>query len=319
MVAPARHLTLATLAACALAAAPLSANAAQRLDGARQVRVTGLSGSIQNPCWSPDGDRLALTLWPDRYNEGLATVHVVARGGGAPTRISDPDGTSVNLPGSCWDRASDRITFSAEVGGPDAVWAAGPDGSRRSRIFGRDGFVSIEPSWSPDGRQVVFESSVYDADGAGSIWIVNADGSGLRRLARGGDDRQPNWSPAGDRIVFQRLRNDQWDLWTVRPDGTGLRNVTRTRRLGETDVSWSPSGRYLVYSGDGEEIDVASLFAIPAAGGEPVQVTRTRGWYDGAPAWSPDGATIAFEARAGEPDGSRGTRIYTVRAPAGLR
>jgi TolB protein len=162
---------------------------------------------------------------------------------------------------------------------------------------------------------VVFESSVYDAEGPGTIWVVNADGAGLRQLTRGADDRQPNWSPAGDRIVFQRTRSGAQDLYTIRPDGTGLRNVTKTRRLSETDASWSPSGRKIVFSGDGPEIDVAALYAIPAAGGKRVRVTRTRGWYDGAPAWSPDGKSIAFEARRGEPDGSSGTRIYVVKAP----
>lgn len=310
-----------TLAASLVAAAlmPATADAARRLDGARAVSITGLRGSLQNPCWSPDGSRLAVTLWPRRYNEGLASVHVVKRSGGAPlAQISQPGTTSVNLPGSCWDRTSDRITFSAEVDGPDAVFAATSSGAGRVRIFGRDGFVSIEPSWSPDGKFLVFESSVYDAEGPGSIWIVGADGTGLRQLTRGANDKQPNWSPAGDRIVFQRLRRGREDLYTVRPDGSGLRNITRSTRRSETDVSWSPTGRFLVFSGDGPDVDVAALYAIPAGGGKRVRVTRTEDWYDGAPSWSPDGKTIAFEARAGEPDGSRGTRIFTVKAPAGM-
>ena len=87
------------------------------------------------------------------------------------------------------------------------MFAAGPGGDRRARIFGREGLVSIEPSWSPDGSRVVFESSVYDAEGPGMIWAVGGDGSGLRQLTRGADDRQPNWSPAGDGIVFQRTRS----------------------------------------------------------------------------------------------------------------
>ena len=237
-------LVLGVAGVCAASATAVAEGAtARRLDGARLVRISGLSGSIQNPCWSPDGGRLAITLWPRQYNEGTASVHVVPRTGGAPlAQVSDSGATSVNLPGTCWDRASDLITFSAEADAPDAVFAAGPAGDRRARIFGREGLVSIEPSWSPDGSRVVFESSVYDAEGAGTIWIVGADGSGLRQLTRGADDRQPNWSPAGDRIVFQRTRSGYQDLYTIRPDGSGLRNVTKTRRLSETDASWSPSG-----------------------------------------------------------------------------
>jgi TolB protein len=297
-----------------------AADAAVRLDNARLVPITGLRGSLQNPCFSPNGSQLAITLWPRRYNEGIASVRVVRRTGGPPlARISAPRSTSVNMPGTCWNAARNEIAFSAETDKPDAVFAAGPTGLNRRPIFGADRTVSIEPTWSPDGRFLTYESSIFDAEGPGSIWVVAAEGTGAHRIATGGNDRQPNWSPKGDRIVFQRLSRGQWDLYTVRPDGTGLRNVTRTHAFDETDVSWSPSGRYLVFSAGGPGIDIAQLYVIPSTGGRRVRVTHTDGWYDGAPAWSPDGRTIAFESRIGEPDESSGTRIRTIRAPRGMR
>ena len=146
---------------------------------------------------------------------------------------------------------------------------------------------------------------------------MRLDGSGLTRLTCGHDDGQPNWSPAGDRIVFQRDRgNETFDLFTIDPEGRAGRNVTRTRRASETDVSWSPDGRRLVYSGGGPGVDVASLFVVGADGTGRRRVTRARGFYDGAPTWSPDGGTMVFESRRGEPDGSPGTRLWRVAAPA---
>jgi TolB protein len=297
-------------------AAAGDAEAQSRADGASLIPIAGMAGSLQNPCFSPDSRQIALTRWPTRYNEGAASVHVADPATGAVlARVSPEEGTAVNLPGSCWNAATNRIVFSLETDDPDWPHAAAPDGTGLQRLVALEGRVAIEPSFSPDGQRVVFEVSPFDAEGDGSIYLANVDGTGLRRLTRNADDRQPNWSPTGDRIVFQRLKGEVWDGYTVRPDGTGLRNVTKTRRWSETDIAWSPDGRRIVYSTDEYSGQIASLATVSRNGGRRARLTRSRGWYDGAPTWSPDGATIAFEARRGEPDGSAGTRLYRIAAP----
>jgi TolB protein len=302
----------------ALAAAhPASA---ARPDGAALLPIKGLQGSLQNPCFSPDSRQLAITQWVSGYNAGeQAFVHVVERSTARlAARLGEPGTTSVNMPGTCWNGPTGRIAYSADVG-PDQVFTALPDGSGVRQVTSGTENGAIEPTFSPDGSKLVFESHRYDSDDPGRLWIVNADGTGLRQLTQGPDDRQPVWSPAGDRIVFQRQQGGQWDLWTIAPDGTAPFNVTRTRGLDETDASWSPSGTWLVYSSDGRNVDLASLFTIGADGKGRQRLTRGKRTYDGAPSWSPDGATIAFESRPGEPDGSAGTRIFLIPAPAGRR
>jgi TolB protein len=306
------------LAAAALGAAAAGASAQPapaRADGAALIPVSGLAGSLQNPCFSPDSARLALTRWPRRYNEGLASVHVAELASGTVlARVSPEGATGVNLPGTCWNAATDRIVFSLERDAPDWPFSASPDGQGLKQLVSLPGRVAIEPSFAPDGLRIAFEVSRCDADGNGSIYVANVDGTGVRRLTRRADDRQPNWSPTGDRIVFQRRRGEVWDAWTVRPDGTGLRNVTRTPRSSETDIAWAPDGRRIVFSTDQYEGQIAALAVMSASGGRRTRLTRAAGWYDGAPSWSPDGTTIAFEARRGEPDGSRGTRLYRIAA-----
>jgi TolB protein len=306
------------LAAAALGAAAAGASAQPapaRADGAALIPVSGLAGSLQNPCFSPDSARLALTRWPRRYNEGLASVHVAELASGTVlARVSPEGATGVNLPGTCWNAATDRIVFSLERDAPDWPFSASPDGQGLKQLVSLPGRVAIEPSFAPDGLRIAFEVSRCDADGNGSIYVANVDGTGVRRLTRRADDRQPNWSPTGDRIVFQRRRGEVWDAWTVRPDGTGLRNVTRTPRSSETDIAWAPDGRRIVFSTDQYEGQIAALAVMSASGGGRTRLTRAAGWYDGAPSWSPDGTTIAFEARRGEPDGSRGTRLYRIAA-----
>lgn len=307
---------LVAAALCASASSGSAQPGSVRADGAARIPVSGLTGSLQNPCFSPDSTRIALTRWPRRYNEGLASVHVAELGSGSVlARVSPEGATGVNLPGTCWNAATDRIVFSLERDAPDWPFSASPDGQGLLRLVSLPGRVAIEPSFAPDGRRIAFEVSTYDAEGNGSIYVANADGTEVRRLTRRSDDRQPNWSPTGDRIVFQRRRGESWDAWTIRPDGTGLRNVTRTRRVSETDISWAPDGRRIVFSSDEHDGQIAALVVMNANGGGRVRVTRSAGWYDGAPSWSPDGTTIAFEARRGEPDGSRGTRLYRIAAP----
>ena len=205
---PAFAVLCAILAVQGIAAGNAVAGAA-RSDGAERIPVTGVRGSLQNPCWSPTGDRLVLTQWTRGYNAGPANVQLVRATGGRPiARLSGTGADSVNMPGTCWNAATDRIAYSADVSGPDSVFLVGPDGSGRERVVQRRRHVTIEPTISPRGDWIVFESSVFDAEGAGSIWKVRSDGTGLTRLTRGEDDRQPNWSPSGDRIVFQRLRGE---------------------------------------------------------------------------------------------------------------
>lgn len=57
-----------------------------------------------------------------------------------------------------------------------------------------------------------------------------------------------------------------------------------------------------------------SLFVRSVDGGPPTRITFEN-VYDGAPAWSHDGTTIAFESTAGDPDGSEGSRILVIDAP----
>jgi len=284
-----------------------------RADGAWRIPIA-LAHSIQNPCFSPDGTQLAVTNWLGGYNVSPAVVAVVATTGGAAHAITAASATSVNLPGSCW--RGDRITYSSDPN-DDEIYTNAAAGGSQSQVTNRADKVAYEPSFSPDGAWIVFESHPLDVETRGAIYKVRADGSGLVPLTDGsGDDREPNWSPAGDLIVFQshaRTPGDI-DLWVMNSDGTGVRNLTQSPGSEDTDASWSPDGTRVVYSSNHGGLANANLFTIPVAGGTPTRVTHFSG-YDGAPTWSADGSTIAFESSARDPDGSPGTAIWAITAP----
>jgi Tol biopolymer transport system component len=98
-------------------------------------------------------------------------------------------------------------------------------------------------SWSPTGDRIVFQAAVPGQ--LFSIWIVNADGTGLRQvpIPRCGTTvrcRLPSWSPDGTLIVFGERFPTQTNvsgIFTVRPDGTGLVQLTNNG-LGDWAPDW---------------------------------------------------------------------------------
>ncbi|WKB55938.1 hypothetical protein [Eleftheria terrae] len=280
-----------------------------RADGACRIVALPAPASAQNACFSPDGRRLVFTRWHRGYNQAPASLWTVPVTGGTPARVIDDGASNVNLPGACWSRAG-RIAYASDaVGDSDEIWTIAADGSRPQRLTHHSGAPYIEPSFSPDGSQLVFEASVSET--AAELWKVQANGGGLTRITRGFADREPNWSPAGDRIVFQRL-GDDWALYTMKPDGSEVQRVTPPG-WSCTDASYSPDGKQLVFSATPPGEEGAQIAVVAASGGTPRLVTRSSG-YNGAPSWSPDGRRIAFEA-SDDPDATRPTALWIIDAP----
>ena len=107
--------------------------------------------------------------------------------------------------GGVWSPANEQIAFVSNDSADDEIWVVNRDGANLVRLtetneasnaleIGKDTFVpeiNKHPSWSPDGKQIVFWSS---RTGHGQIWVMNADGSNLYSLSRtGSDDWDPVW------------------------------------------------------------------------------------------------------------------------------
>jgi Tol biopolymer transport system component len=153
-----------------------------------------------------------------------------------------------------------------------------------------------DPAPSPNGRLIAFSRR-------GDIWLMNANGSGQRLLARGGSN--PTWSPNGRAIAFnggapgecppQAFRCGHLvAVWTVRIDGSALRRHEAASR----NATWSPSGRWIAYEAGIDPYGIAHGVRVANANGHGLNanwVTRS-----GAhPAWAPNGRLIAYSGNRG--------------------
>jgi TolB protein len=183
-------------------------------------------------------------------------------------------------------------------------------------VTSRSSRAAYEPSFAPDGQSLVFESRDIGNEERGQITLFEIDGRGRYiDITRSDEDcRQPNWSARGDYIVYQKQLGGQWDIWLYDINSKQHRLVTAGLLGDKTDASFSPDGRFIVYSGKAPETDGSSppdgesVLVLPLTGGRPIPLTRHPG-YHGAPSWSPDGASVLTEASMHSPDGTAGTEL----------
>jgi Tol biopolymer transport system component len=148
------------------------------------------------------------------------------------------------------------------------------------------------PAWSPDGRTLLFESSL---PGKEAIYVINRDGTGLRRITTDSSaNYQPNWSPDGEHIVFSSDRAGHGELYVVHRDGSGLTRLTNMSGGTYYQSSFSPNGTQIVFQGRPDNrLTADRVYVINVDGSGLRQLTDSSFGAEG-PRWEPDGKSIRF-------------------------
>ena len=217
-------------------------------DGSNQTRLTNSPAVDMVPSWSPDGNRIVFTSngrgAPDANGGTNSDLYVINADGSGLVRLT---GDAVDEFGAAWPLDGLSIAFISGGPGGTGIFLISPGGTDLRRISG-DLDVGGQPIWSPAGSQVAFLSVVVlgeQLDGIlefhSELHIVNADGSGLRRLT---SNQAGDWSPAwlldGDRIAFQSDRDGNKEIYVIDADRSNQTNLTNSPGADQGPF-WSPA------------------------------------------------------------------------------
>uniref|UniRef100_UPI0031F1B478 amidohydrolase family protein n=1 Tax=Saccharothrix longispora TaxID=33920 RepID=UPI0031F1B478 len=167
-----------------------------------------------------------------------------------------------------------------------AIWVL-PAGGGAARRLTDDLHDATLPSWSPDGRSIVFQSF---RDGNFHLCVVDVGGGGPRQLTRGPfDHREPVFSPDGKRVAFTSDRGGSYGVWLL-DVATGEVGALAGPPGEAAAPRWSPDGKRVIFAVDENAVDVVTV-----ATGERTRVATAPvgGRIHGA-AFGPDGSTPSY-------------------------
>ena len=155
--------------------------------GLRPKRITFSSGASTSPSWNPKtGQQVAFVS--DRG--GIPQLYVMNADGSSQTKVDLADKGYVIDP--AWSPNGQLLAFSWRRPSGNYDLYIMEIATRQLVELTRDVGRNERPSWAPDGRHLIFEST---RTGTRQIWSMLADGTGARQLTTKGQNESPNWSP----------------------------------------------------------------------------------------------------------------------------
>ena len=252
------------------------------------------------PSWSRDGQYLYFTS----NRTGHKEIWRMDPDGKNQTQITHYNNIS-NFASLSADGT--KIAFTSWVHVQPAIFVFSVDPVRDLRFYNQNASTNGTPSFTPDGKQVVYMSS---AGGCCGIYIANLDGRGLRRITSSTSiDSEPKVSPKGTDIVFTSLRSGPAQIYRMNMDGADMERLTPGN--GEaTNPSWHPNGQRIAFAWtQGYATGNFNIFTMGITPGSTYeQLTHGEGRNEN-PTWAPDGAHLAFSSTRG---GSK--QIWTMLA-----
>ena len=208
-------------------------------DGANERTIPTANAAL-SPAWHPSGRYIA---YADADDHGTRIAVVDLRT--MRSRLLEASSRGLNIT-PVYTRDGKSLVWASGGDSPAELVMASvsSDDSIAVPFVGRQGAETTSPSFSPDGKQIVFMSPVPLTP---QLYTMNVNGTGLRLLTPPTPGKRtyrtgPEWSPSGDEIAYQQQMGD-FQVWTITLKDRAMKQLTFE---GENeDPSWAPDGRHL--------------------------------------------------------------------------
>jgi TolB protein len=268
-----------------------------------RIRFTRVLSDNQYEVWimRPDGTGQELVKMPDgkrifAWSPDGQKIQYVKEGDGTKVYLANADGSGeILLPfrGGVWSADSKLITFHRRLSPNNADIFVYTIETREVRNVTNSDAFDADPSFSPDGKRIVFASS---RDGNPEIYSINIEGTDLRRLTFDPKtDAHASFSPDGTQILFGSDReNEDGNLYLMNSDGSGVVKLVAWDKSSENagPNSWSHDGTKVIFYSDRNGKD--DVYVVSA---ETVRRKLVLSEPDndlGTPVYSPDGRHILY-------------------------
>ena len=174
-----------------------------------------------------------------------------------------------------------KIILSITTNGNTDIYTVNLLNNNKKRLT-KNVAIDTAPSFSPDGKFVVFES---DRGGNQQIYVMPSKGGNAKRISFGdGRYGTPVWSPRGDRIAFTKMHKGNFHIGVMRKDGSQERLLTKS--FIDEGPTWAPNGRILMFFRETAGVNGApALYTIEVTGRNLRRIELSS--FASDPSWSP--------------------------------
>jgi Tol biopolymer transport system component len=183
-----------------------------------------------------------------------------------------------------------KLAFTAHGEVFAAAAREGGPAARVTRTTGNENQIA----WSPDSRRMVY---VSDRDGTYHLYLHDfANGAETRLTSDAGAETAPVWSGDGKLLGFVRDGKQLcvYDVASKQARTLASGHFPRPPFGSNRFYAWSPDNQWIAYVTTGDR-SFENVFAVPAAGGTPRQITFLANTNGGTVLWAPDGTYLLFD------------------------
>lgn len=231
------------------------------------------------------GDALSNATEPANHY----TLYVMNADGSGQKLLRDE--AKFDLWSPAWSSDGKHIAVSVvkPSGGNGEIFVVDAYGQNPAQLT-QNGQQNYLPSWSHDGKRVVYISQQAKDVTTAEVHIINADGTDDRTLTQNqAQEYGATWSPDDQQIAFGSKRDGNWQIYLMNADGTNQHPLA-TSAPGSAPV-WSADGKWLTLTSDRDGYD--NIYSLTPDGQEQRNLTNSTSVNSNSN-WSPDGNKIAF-------------------------